>query len=82
MPTASYHFTHRYPHHLFHPLPSLPLPQHPQRLLSFGYPRFYLLLVKLIKTLLLEAFKPPSMAVLYLFSFRGGHRNTSPKKWF
>jgi len=46
---ASYHFTHRYAHNLFPPLPSLPSPQHPQRLPSLGYPSLYLLLVKLVK---------------------------------
>ena len=35
--------------HLFHPLPSLPLPQHPQRLPSLSYPSISLLLVKLVK---------------------------------
>jgi hypothetical protein len=35
--------------HLFHPLPSLPSPQHPQRLSSLGYPSLYLLIVKLVK---------------------------------
>ena len=35
--------------HLFHPFPSLPLPQHPQRLPSLGYPSIYLLLVELVR---------------------------------
>jgi len=48
---ASYHFTHRYAHNLFHPLPSLSSPQHPQRLPSLGYPSLYRLLVKLVKPL-------------------------------
>jgi len=39
----------RYAHHLFHRLQSLPLPQHPQRLPSLGYPSTYLLLIKLVK---------------------------------
>jgi len=43
IPPASYHFTHRYPHHLFHPLQSLPSSRHPQRLPSLGYPSLYLL---------------------------------------
>ena len=37
--------------HLFHPLQSLPSPQHPQRLPSLGYPSIYLLLEKLVKPL-------------------------------
>jgi hypothetical protein len=36
-------------HRLFHPLQSLPSPQHPQRLPSLGYSSIYLLLVKLVK---------------------------------
>ena len=66
IPPASYHFTHRYAHHLSHPLPSLSSSQHPQRLSSLGYPSIYLLLVKLVKTLLPDAFKLSSMAVPYL----------------
>jgi hypothetical protein len=68
-------------HHLFHSLPSPPSSQHPQRLPSLGYPSIYLLLVKLAKTLLLDAFKLSSMAVPYLLSFGWG-QNTSHKKWY
>jgi len=59
-------------HHLFHSLQSIPSSQHPQRLPSLGYPSIYLLLVKLVKTLLVDAFKLSSMAVPYLFSFGWG----------
>ena len=71
----------RYAHHLFHPLPSLSSSQHPQRLPSLGYPSIYLLLVKLVKTLLVDAFKLSSMAVPYLLSFGWG-QNTSHRKWY
>jgi len=39
----------RYAYHLFHPLQSLPSPQHPQHLPSLGYPSIHFLLVKLVK---------------------------------
>ena len=61
-------------HHLLHSLQSLPSSQHPQRLPSLGYPSLYILLVKLAKTLLLDAFKLSAMAVPYLLSFGWGQR--------
>ncbi len=64
-------------HHLFHPLPSLPLPQHPQRLPSLGYPSLCLLLVKLVKPfywMLPSYFQWPCYTYLA--------KNTSHRKWY
>jgi len=75
-----------YAPHFFPPLPSLPSPQHPQRLPSLGYLSIYLLLVKLVKHFLLDAFKLSSIAVLYLLGSGWEQRykikNASHKKWY
>jgi len=67
LPPLNRHMRHS--HYLLHSLQPLPSSQHPQRLPSLGYPSLYPPLVKLVKTILLDAFKLSSMAVLYLLSF-------------
>jgi hypothetical protein len=63
-------------HHLFHPLPSLPSPQHPQRRPSLGYPSIYPPLVKLVKPfcwMLSSYLQWPCYTYLA--------KNTSHRKW-
>jgi hypothetical protein len=62
-PSLNRHMRHA--HQLFHPLPSLPSPQHPQRLPSLGYPNLSPA-CKAAKTLPVDASKLSSMGVPYL----------------
>ena len=63
--------------HLFHPLPSLSSPQHPQRLPSLGYPSLYLLLVKLVKHF---CWMLPNYLQWPCYTYLA--KNTSHRKWY
>ncbi len=86
MPSASYHFTHRYAHALLLPPPSS---ASTATLVSTSMAPAISWLseplpptCKAGKTLLLDASKLSSMAVPYLLSFGWGHKNASHKKWY